>query len=480
MLDINALFKETLKKEQSTAAPKAFLIQVEKDPVHSPSNNDVFKVIGRRMDTDERVAVIAIKSAAGQAVPKAGDIMRADKVERDQQHPSAQVFKAKYFHTYEQNSFCLNAVMQPLPVKTNDSNGMKGAQVIAYDPKSSGEIIGGAEVIDRLAAVILKQLKQWEASDASAITHDVAGKAIWGNGPTRGVTPMVTVRFADQSFKVFGAGAMEADPIDKSKGVRFPTDKELQERILKTKGVVTLTNVVKSLIDQGTPASTLQKIEISVVPGLVINVGRDQVTMNERQGREYYSVPQAYQVAKEGGGSYAGHRETFIHVKMTRTNKLAVVDTAPAPGGKVSPKVPLFANEIERIESRKNLASAPQDATPNQGTQSASQPVQQAPSMTREQALELNDFPEESVTPQSQPQPSVSEQIREATSSTPVVEESEESMQFDPADYDLEGLDEDMHIIESLNSGMSDFSDVDSMLQQAEDISAQRSAPRMG
>jgi len=476
MLDINAMFKEQLKKEQSTATPKAFLIQVEKDPVHSPSNENVFKVVGRRMDTDERVAVVTIKSAAGQAVPKAGDIMRADKVERDPAHPNHQIFKAKYFHTYEQNGFCLSAVMQPLPVRKTEGNGMLGAQVIAYDPKSSGEIINGAEVRERLTSVILSQLKQWEAEDPSAITHDVAGKSLWGAGATRGLTPMVTVRFADQSFKVFGAGAMHVDANDKSKGVRFPTDNELRERIAKTKGVVQLTNVVKSLVDQGAPLSELQKVDISVVPGLVINVGRDQVTMNERTGRTYYSVPEAYEIAKEGGGSYAGHRETFIHVKMTRTNKLAVVDTAPVPGCKPSPKVPLFANEIARIEARQNPVAAPQKAAPTQGSQPVNQTAQQAPTMTREQALNVNDFPEETVDHKSE----LSQQIREATSGTQAQQHANESMQFDAADYELEGLDEDMAIIEAMNSDLGDFNEVDSLLQQAEMISAQRNAPRMG
>lgn len=472
MIDINALFKETLKKEQSNAAPKAFLIQVEKDPVHSPSNTDVFKVVGRRMDNDERVVVISVKSAAGQAVPKAGDIMRADKVERDPAHPSQQIFKAKYFHTYEQNSFCLNAVMQPLPVRKNNGNGMVGAQVIAYDPKSSGQIITGAEAREQLTTAILKQLKQWEASDPSAITHDVGGKPLWGAGPTRGLTPMATVRFGDQSFKVFGAGAMDNDPNDKSQGLRFPFDRELRERIEKTPGVITLSNVIKSLIDQGTPAAALKQVDISIVPGLVINVGRDQITMNERAGKEYYSVPQAYQIAKDGGGSYAGHRETFIHVKMTRTNKLAVVDTAPVPGGKASPKVPLFANEIERIEARKNLSSGPDNATPTQANQS----VKQSPPMTREQALDVNDFPDEQPIQKA----SLSQQISEATSEHHTQQHNDEPAHFDPADYGLEGLDEDMKIIEAMNSEIGDFDDVDSLLQQAEQISAQRNSPRMG
>ena len=473
MIDINALFKEQLKKEQTNSTPKAFLIQVEKDPVHSPSNADVFKVIGRRMDTDERVVVVSVKSAAGQAVPKAGDIMRADKVVRDPAHPNQPIFKAKYFHTYEQNGFCLNAVMQPLPVRKNEGNGMVGAQVIAYDPKSSGSIISGAGIREHLTDVILTHLKQWDAKAPSGITHDVAGKPLWGSGATRGLTPMVTVRFADQSFKVFGSGAMQVDANDKTKGLRFPTDQELRERIAKTKGVVQLTNVVKSLIDQGASLAELQKVDISVVPGLVINVGRDQITMNERSGREYYSVPEAYQIAKEGGGSYAGHRETFIHVKMTRTNKLAVVDTAPAPGGKATPKVPLFANEIERLESRKNLSSGQQNSTPTQG----SQPVQQSASMTREQALNVNDFPDEKVDLQTP----VSQQIREVTSGTQMEHQTDQSTQFDPADYDLEGLDEDMAIIEAMNNDLGvDFNEVESLLQEADAISAQRNAPRMG
>lgn len=474
MVDINELFKETLKKEKKASDPKVFMLQVQQDPVHSTTNPDVFKVIGVRMDTNERVAVIAVKSSAGQAVPKAGDLMRADKVERSPQHPGAPVFKAKYFHTYDQNSFCLNAVMQPLPVRTTPGSSMVGAQVIAYDPKSSGTILNGSEVQTGLSASILQHLKQWEAEESSGITHDMVGKPIWGKGANRGLTPMVTVRFADQSFKVFGAGAMLVDPSDKQKGVRFPTDKELLERIEKTQGVVTLNTVMKNLIAAGTPVQELQKVDIAVVPGLVINVGRDKVTSNEKISREYYSVPQAYEIQKDGGGSFAGHRETFIHVKMTRTNKFAVVDTVPVPGGKASAKVPLFSNEIERIEARKNLAAGVPDAAPDQVIAAKSAQAPQSPAMTREKALELNDFPDDKASEQ----PLIHEQNQQAAvvKSTPVIE----SQEFNPAEYDLEGLDSDVQIIEQLGTGLDNFDDVDDLLKQAEALSAQRHAPRMG
>lgn len=474
MVDINALFKETLKKEQKASDPKSFMIQVQQDPVHSQSNHDAFKVVGIRMDTNERVAVIAVKSAAGQAVPKAGDLMRADKVERSLQHPNAPVFKAKYFHTYDQNSFCLNAVMQPLPVRRTTGTNMVGAQVIAYDPKSSGAILSGVEVQAGLSSAILQHLKQWDAKEASGITHDMAGKPVWSQGATRGLTPMVNVRFADQSFKVFGAGAMDIDPSDKGKGVRYPTDEELLNRIEKTTGVITLKSVMKSLIDKGTPATELQKVDISVVPGLVINVGRDQITMNERALKEYYSVPQAYEVPKEDGSKFVGHRETFIHVKMTRTNKFAVVDTAPVPGGKASAKVPLFANEIERIEARKNLAAGLQTATPDQASAAQSQQSPQKSVMSREKALDLDDFPDEKA--------AAKPLVREQTQHAPVSKSAPESASsdFNPAEYDMEGLDTDMQLIEQLNSGLDEFDDVDNLLQQAEAISAQRNAPRMG
>ncbi|MDZ5605218.1 hypothetical protein SJI00_20815 [Pseudomonas sp. RP23018S] len=482
-MDINKLFQEKIKTEQKATQPRSFLVKVDREPVFSPSNPNVFKAIGTRTDTDERVVVITMKSASGQYVPKAGDVMRVDKASRDPAQPDKPIFRAQYFHTYEANDFCLNAVMQPQEVRTTPGTRMVGAVVHAYDPKSSATLLTGADVQSQLTASILQHLKQWENTEKSAITHDVKGKALWEAGPTRGLAPFALVRFASQSFKVFGGGAMFVDPNDKSKGERFPSDAELVDRIEKTKGVITLKSVIKDLISGGASAADLKKVDIAVVPGLGINVGLDQITKTQKLGKEYYAVPQAYAVAKEGGGTFTGHRETIIHAKLTRTGKVAVVDTSPTPGGKASAKVPFFANELAQMEERKSLAAG------LQGGQGATQ-------MTRAQALQMNDFPDEPTASQpaqaqeqrqqqSQPQ-GAQQHVVQQSYEQPSQSQANQSNGASQEDYSSFDSDDDfandMFVMEQLGQGLDEesFNDLDSLLQQAEQISAQRSSPRMG
>lgn len=464
-MDINQAFKDSLKLQQKATAPRTFLLKVERDPMFSPNNPDVFKVIGTRTDTNERVAVVTVKANSQQYVPKAGDVMRADKAARDPANPAAPIYKAKFFHTYEQNGFCLQAVMQPLPIRETPGTAMIGANVLAYDPKSSGTSLTGADVIDKLSPAILKHLKQWEA-EPSAITHDVQGRSVWGGKPTRGLVPLVVVRFAEQSFKIYGAGAMFNDPSDKLKGDRFPTDQELLQRIEGTSGIATLKNVIRSLIDAGATQEKLQQVDISVVPGVALAVGRDQLTNAQKKGKEYYPVPEAY-VPKEGAGALAGHRDSFIHVKMTRTGKLAVVDTSPAPGGSASAMVPLFANEIARAEARQNMSAG-----------AAAAPSQQS-KMTREEALQQADFPATDFDPapsQIQQQTPVQQQAPAQVHAHSNAAQSDNH--FEDSDYDYASLDEDMTVIEGLSQGLDDG--FDTLLQEAEAISASRHSPRMG
>lgn len=482
-MDINKLFQERIKTEQKATQPKSFLVKVDRDPVFSPSNPNVFKAIGTRTDNDERVVVITVKSASGQYVPKAGDVMRVDKAARDPAQPNAPVYRAKYFHTYVANDFCLNAVMQPQEVRTTPGTRMRGAVVHAYDPKSSATLLTGADVQSQLTTSILHHLKQWARTEQSAITHDVKGKALWEAGPTRGLAPFALVRFANQSFKVFGGGAMFVDPNDKTKGQRFPSDAELIDRIENTKGVITLKNVIRDLISGGASAVDLQKVDIAVVPGLAISVGFDQITKTEKMGKEYYAVPQAYAIPKDDGGTFAGHRETIIHAKLTRTGKVAVVDTSPTPGGKATAKVPFFANELALMAERKNMAAGLQDG-------------QGAAQMTRAQALQMNDFPDEPTvsqpvqaqeqrqqqTPPQAAQQHVAQQSHDQSSQSQP-HEFHGSSQEDYSSFDSEDdFANDMFVMEQLGQGLDgdDFNDVDSLLQQAEQISAQRSSPRMG
>ncbi|MNJ59950.1 hypothetical protein D3C77_556570 [compost metagenome] len=103
--------------------------------------------------------------------------------------------------------------------------------------------------------------------------------------------------------------------------------------------------------------------------------------------------------------------------------------------------------------------------------------------MSREKALELDDFPDVQAPAQTierqKPRESISPDRRDSITPQPVAAGTSQP-QFDPAAYDMADLDEDVHLIEQLGSGLDDFSEVDALLQEAQELSAQRSHPRMG
>ncbi|MGO4801079.1 hypothetical protein ACEN2T_17515 [Pseudomonas sp. W22_MBD1_FP4] len=468
-MDVKELFAQQVKTQQASVKPRNFLVQVEADPAFSTAKPDVFRVRGIRTDTNERVYVIAVKSNAGQAVPKAGDVLRADKAVVTGKNGTANVpvFTAEFFHTYEKG-FCINAVMQPLPVRVRSN--MQDAAVLAYDPSAPASVLTGSQLQSDLVSKIVEHLMPWKSDVVSAITHDVSGKSLWENGPLGGMAPVAVVRYSSQSFKVYGLGGVKQDLEDKGAGYRFPTTQEITERVAAHPGVQNILAAIKGLTESHASPAQLDEIDVSVLPGISLSVGRDMILFNNKAKREYFSVPNAYEVKVEGREPFFGHKQSFIHLKHTRTGRVGVVDTAPAPGGKLTAGVPLFAAEVEREQHRANLAAGI-TAQQSQSVTPQSSPNQRP--LSRREIAAVDDFgsagagtggSNQDVTPQ----PPQSQQSAQSASD------------LDDDHYDYASFEDDLHAIESLSKDLPQ-DDLNEMFEQAEAISAARStAPRLG
>lgn len=454
-MDVKELFANQLKKQKEDNKPRTFVLQVDSAPQISARDDRVFRVLGTRSDTGERVAVVSVLANKGQTLPQVGEVMRADKAVKQGVSGSIQVYNAEYFHTYAKG-FCINAVMQPMPVRK--SGAMESAQVHAYDPKGESVVLTGSQVKSNLVDAIVAQLMPWRSKSQSAITHDVAGKPLWAEGSMSGVSPLAVVRFAKNSFKVFGMGGVALDKDNREAGYRLPSEAEIRSRVAENPAVKNVLNAIAGLVANGCTDQQLDDIDVAVLPGLALQVGRDAILFAQKKNREYFSVPDAYKVMKEGAESYYGHRESFIHLKQTRTNRFCVVDTSPAPG-RLSPSLPMFAAETLQAQRRAG------EATP---TASAPQEKYQ----TKAEALANAEFGE----------PVAGATVTPARASAPMQtspQAASSHADFDESEYDFDGLDDDMQAIESLNAGL-DSSEVEDLFAQAEAISAARSTPRFG
>lgn len=468
-MDVKALFAQQVKSQQASAKPRNFLVLVEAEPAFSTAKPNVFRVRGIRTDTNERVYVIASKSNAGQVVPKEGDILRADKavVTGKNGTTDTPVFTAEFFHTYEKG-FCINAVMQPLPVRVR--NNMQDAAVLAYDPSAAASVLTGSQLQSELVSKIVEHLQPWKSKVATAITHDVSGKSLWGNGPLGGMAPVAVVRYSAQSFKVYGLGGVKEDLGDKGPAYRFPTTQELQERVSAHPGVQNILAAIKGLAGSQATAAQLDDIDVAVLPGISLSVGRDMILYNNKAKREYFAVPNAYEVKADGQEPFFGHKQSFIHLKHTRTGRVGVVDTAPAPGGKLTAGVPLFAAEVERAQHRENLAAgiaAPELQSVSQKSAAPERPL------TRREIAAVDDFGSTGAVD--------GEAVKEVTPQPSQAQHAAQSDHLSEDDhYDYGDFDQDLHAIESLNSDLPQ-DDLNEMFEQAEAISAGRArAPRLG
>lgn len=458
-MDVNKAFADKFKQQREDQKPKTLLVVADSDAVISKTNETVFRVSGTRKDTGEKVFVVAQKRSANQALPKKGDAIRADKATRSGDHDGAKIFKAEYFHTYG-NGLCLNAVMQPQRVRT--SNNMASAQVHAFDPNDGGVVLDGSQLKSSLVAAIVEQLKPWAATSKSAVTHDVVGKGVWENGPVGGITPLAVVRFNANTFKVYGAGGLFKDKEHKELGLRFPTDAELKTQVLRNAGVQQVLQVVDNLLAQpGVTPEKLKGIDVAVLPGLAISVGRDVVLQAENRQQAYFSIPLAYSIKRDLDEPFIGYRGSFIHIKETRTGRFAAVDTVPSPGSKLTPAVPLFVAEAVRESLRSGIAPA---------QSSASQATPGRP-LTNAEIMAAADFG--GAPPATKAASAAEPAAKRAPEPTP-------DDAFDDDMYNMDGFADDVALIEELGVGLGDDDNLEALFNDAEAIAASRSSPRMG
>lgn len=435
-IDIGQIVKNRFRPAAQAAGSRYFLLRVDKLTVN-PKDPDSFAVFGKRFDTDEMMCVYSKKSSSGQKLPVVGEMMRADKAtpSQVQGHPELSAARADYFYSYGsehgEKSFCLEATVQPSIPRKNEDNGMWSAQVMAVDANAATDITADGFVNGALDIEIAKLLRPWEAQEVSAVTHDVLGRSIWGEGTEAmpGLTPFVTVRFEGESVRVYGTGGIKSEKsTDKNADFRLPTKQETLDHIKGNK----LLNTLKSAFE-GLDVEALKAYGVAIIPGVALQVGRDSLSGSNQK---YLKVPEQFQWKDDKNLDALGapimrpgYRGANIHIKASRTGRMIVVDTVPAAGGTFSRGVPLTPAELVR---KNGVAPQPAQQKPAQ-----QQTEQQAPQETRQAAPAKT---KQQVAPEQK-----QEQVAPAQQAAPVQQDGPPADQFPPAD--------------SYNQDMSDYAD---------------------
>lgn len=389
-IDVAQIVRERFRPAAQAAGSRYFLMSVDKVSIN-PKDSNSFKVRGVRLDTNEEVHVFSKKSSSGQKLPVAGEVMRADKAMPMQisGQPDINAVKADYFYSYGseygEKSFCLSATAMPSVPRLNSDNGMWSAQVLAVDSEAASDVSADGFLTGAIDAEIAKFLRPWESNESSAVTHDVLGRSLWGDGAeaVQGVTPFVTVRFEGEAVRIYGAGAVKSEKsTEKGNVYRLPTREETMANIGRNK----LLNSLKSAFE-GLPVDALKKYGVAVIPGVALQVGRDSLSGSNQK---YLKVPSQFQWSDDkkldDDGEpvvRAGYRDANIHIKASRSGRMIVVDTVPAAAGTFSRGVPLTSAEL----ARKNGAAPEHVAQQQVPAQQAHVPQQQAPVASQQQAL---------------------------------------------------------------------------------------------
>lgn len=352
-MDISKLIGDQLKANRKEDAPRRFLMTVTRVQVHE-TNPDLIKVFGVRTDTRQDVAVVTKKSSAGQYIPEVGGVMRADKTERlTSQNATIRLYKAQYFHAYRQGEFALEAIVQA-PKARRSGGGMWTAQVSAFDLEVKVVEVRADRAASSLKGEILRLLKPWtDTATYTPITHDVAGRAIWGNGDRAipGITPFVAIRIGTNVMRIWGTGVVKEGD-GKNATYRFPTDQELIARI---EGNVELHEVQKLLAEHD--PSELAKAAFYIIPALAIDVGRDALA-GEKQS--YLSPKEAfhYRARADSPDVRAGYRSATLHLKMSRSDRMILTDATAAAGFALSSSLPYTQAELRVQEALRGAGEA--------------------------------------------------------------------------------------------------------------------------
>lgn len=388
-LNIAQIVKDRFRPAMQAASSRYFLLKVAKITV-DPKNPDQFRVSGVRVDTGENAHLVSKKSSSGQKLPKEGEVVRADKASpMSNVDPGLNAYRSEYFYSYGDGGFCLSATALPSIPRKNEENGMWSAQVMAVDSEAAIEVTADSFQGGSIDAVIADILRPWESGQNNAVTHDVMGRSLWGDGQdaVRGVTPFATVRFAGESVRIYGAGAIKAEDADS--GYRLPTRDETVAAIGRNK----MLNSLKSAFE-GLPAEALKEHGVAVIPGVALQVGRESLSGDSQN---YLKVPNQFQwtddknVGDDGLPIVRrGFRDAFIHIKPSRTGNMIVVDTVPASGGTFSRGVPLTPQEVSRQDSSAPAQQASAQPQPQpQPQQQAAAPAQQKQTSTQPQQQEV-------------------------------------------------------------------------------------------
>lgn len=506
MININQLIADQVKNEQQRNAPQYFTVLTSRDPQIHPDNPSRFLIRGVRSDTGQEVAVVAEKTNENQQLPVAGEAIRFDKAKLSGSKNSVDYFHAEYFHSYG-SGFCIQAEARPSPIRNIGPNNYS-ANVQIVDPAAPAQVLIGTELESDLIRAIVKHLKPWESDEKSTLTHDVTGKGFWSDGPIRGVTPHVVIRYeGGEEAAIFGIGHKKVDSANPDSPIRFPTDAELIHHVSTKPLVLQLLKVVESVKSETSP-ETLAKFDVSVVPGLTLVVGRARIDAARAAKQEHYRVESAYQATRDGK-PVTGYKLSDIHFKASRTGGFTVVETVPVRGAKpAKPFSPLSHVEVERMAFRKaqqegriplHVRPSEYEGDPRQAVAQVQQrsnenifdgflsddefssdtrsaPNQRQATQTPQRAKEtqVQSHPAHTTRTNASSPSQASHVQHQAAGQQPPIEEFDDSIfDIDPADIEA---------METASSGLQMHSndDLDKMFREAEQISEQRNPPSFG
>jgi len=458
-VNIEQQVAQSFQTQRKTQSRKPYYLAIEVAHFATEKGNpDSFRVMGRDIHTDEQVAVYSKLSASGQAKPEIGSIFRADKVEDLGEAKGVKRFNAPYFHSYNEDFF-IAATIQPQAPKLSSENNMWSASVRALDHEVNCKSVSADHFnADDLPNILLPLMKPWASEKQSSITHDLAGKGLW-DAPVKGLNPLVAIRIAGTPVNIFGKPPVE----DANGNMRHPTDKEILEHlktsIERNKTLVALLSEVgKFSKDQ------LATFSFAAIPGFTVNVGMGSLG---GETQKYLSAPKMFgqtegnrpnEITGKPNVFFGWKEGAFAHLKLSRTNRMIVVDVVPGNAGKLHKAIPLTVHELEaqKLQSPTNDTSAP-----NEQASRVKEPI--------------NDkVPDSKVSPQND----VGDQYPASVSPSAG---DDQFPDFDPEDY--EQFADDIAAMEQMGSGTSmppPDDDFDDILNVAEArLQARRSRPTM-
>jgi hypothetical protein len=403
--DFENRLRSSLNPTRRANNQEYFLMQV-KVVAQDPNNPRALKVAGIRLDNEEKVIVETKANASGQHLPVKGSLMRADKVKITGNVPGSHTkYTAEYYHAYGENDFCLEVAALARRPQDRAGNGRFSADVMFADTTAhTGTLtIGDLAGPDGLKK-LLPFMKPWEFEGQSKLTHDINGKSLWET-PLLGVSPMLNLRIGLTSeLTVFGASV----GLDDSRKPVLPTDAKIMETLQSNRVLMEHIEVFRKEFTRPEDPH----IPIEVIPMIRVAVGHDCLN---GENEKYLKVKQLFELKGVKGGANENENPerrvwrdcALAHLKVSRQNRLLVVDMVPGGRGETMRKLPFTANEqvfeakmqkAREAQMAESLNSAPE--APKQTAAPDRQPAQQpqaASAAPQKQAASAFDSFEENV-----------------------------------------------------------------------------------